>query len=159
MEIRRSTKNDLAEITAVYTYARKFMKEHGNPNQWGDRKPEETRVFADIEEGHSYVCTENGKIGCVFSFEITEEPTYRVIDGKWQNEKTYGVIHRIATNGTCKGMASYCMKWAYDKHPNIRIDTHKDNIPMQSLLKKLGFVYCGTIRLQDGSERMAFQKT
>lgn len=42
---------------------------------------------------------------------------------------------------------------------NVRIDTHRDNQPMQALLKKCGFAYCGRIFLADGSERIAFQKT
>ncbi len=33
MEIRKSTENDFETIMATYAFARKFMDEHGNPNQ------------------------------------------------------------------------------------------------------------------------------
>ena len=42
----------------------------------------------------------------------------------------------------------------------MRIDTHGDNIDMQSLLKKLGFVHCGTIYVEeDDYPRLAFEKS
>jgi hypothetical protein len=41
---------------------------------------------------------------------------------------------------------------------NIRIDTHRDNVPMLSLLDKSGFERCGIIYLKNGDERIAFQK-
>ncbi len=31
MQIRKATMNDLPDILAIYAYARKYMKEHGNP--------------------------------------------------------------------------------------------------------------------------------
>ena len=40
---------------------------------------------------------------------------------------------------------------------HLRIDTHEDNVPMQNLLKKLGFTYCGTIYVLRDSARMAFE--
>ena len=42
---------------------------------------------------------------------------------------------------------------------SIRIDTHKDNIPMQRALAKHGFIKCGIIHLANGDERIAFQKS
>lgn len=159
MVVRKAKRSELDEIMGIYASARIFMKAHGNPFQWGDNRPERAVIEKDLEAGHLYVCTLRDKIGCVMSFAVTEEPTYAVIDGKWLNEKPYGVIHRIASNGTGKGMAAHCIAWAYEKQPNIRIDTHADNIPMQSLLKKLGFTCCGIIRVADGTKRLAYQKT
>ena len=42
---------------------------------------------------------------------------------------------------------------------SIKVDTHEQNIPMQNLLKKNGFEYCGIIYLEDGGKRVAFEKT
>ena len=39
MQIRKATMNDLPDILAIYAYARKYMKEHGNPDQWRGRYP------------------------------------------------------------------------------------------------------------------------
>ena len=41
---------------------------------------------------------------------------------------------------------------------SIRIDTHEENLPMQNLLKKNNYEYCGIIYLEDKSERLAFEK-
>lgn len=35
MQIRKATMNDLPDILAIYAYARKYMKEHGNPTSGG----------------------------------------------------------------------------------------------------------------------------
>ena len=42
---------------------------------------------------------------------------------------------------------------------NVRADTHKDNITMQNMLAKNGFVPCGIIHVENGSERIAYQYT
>ncbi|WP_294378124.1 hypothetical protein [uncultured Clostridium sp.] len=41
---------------------------------------------------------------------------------------------------------------------SIRIDTHEENIPMQNLLKRNQYKYCGIIYLDDGAKRIAFEK-
>ena len=35
MRIRHSTEQDVARIMKIYNFARQYMAEHGNPNQWG----------------------------------------------------------------------------------------------------------------------------
>jgi RimJ/RimL family protein N-acetyltransferase len=82
-----------------------------------------------------------------------------ITDGAWVNDKPYGVIHRIASAGYRKGIASFCMAHCFRLCGNLKIDTHKDNHPMQNALAKNGFVRCGIIYLQNGDERIAFQKT
>ena len=39
MEIRKSTAQDLEQIMALYEQARDFMRQSGNPNQWGNAYP------------------------------------------------------------------------------------------------------------------------
>ncbi|MFR1314947.1 MAG: GNAT family N-acetyltransferase, partial [Clostridium perfringens] len=41
---------------------------------------------------------------------------------------------------------------------SIKIDTHRDNISMQRAVVKNDFQKCGIIYLEDGSERIAFEK-
>lgn len=55
MKIRQTTFNDLKPIMAIYDYARQFMKEHGNPNQWINGYPSEEYIQQEIADGHSYV--------------------------------------------------------------------------------------------------------
>ncbi len=163
MEIRHSAIADLPAMLAIYAYARRFMAEHGNPNQWGPTNwPPEALLREDIARGDSYVCVEGGKVVGTFFFRqgVDVEPTYRVITGGgWRNESAYGVVHRIAADGTAKGVGKFCIDWAYAQCGHLRMDTHGDNTVMQRLLKKCGFVHCGTIHVEeDDYPRLAFEK-
>ena len=159
MEIRKSMMEDLPRILALYEQARAFMKANGNPDQWGDSYPEEEIVRQDIEEGRSYVCETDGEIAGVFYFSCEPDPDYaRIDDGGWLNDAPYGVVHRITASSRQRGVASFCLDWAFSQCGNLRIDTYKDNQPMQNLLKKKGFTRCGIIYVREGSPRIAFQK-
>ena len=54
MEIRKSTAQDLEQIMALYEQARDFMRQSGNPNQWGNAYPSREMISADIAAGKSY---------------------------------------------------------------------------------------------------------
>ncbi|HOP10918.1 MAG TPA: GNAT family N-acetyltransferase [Oscillospiraceae bacterium] len=159
MEIRKAEVGEIDSIMKIYGYARKFMRENGNPEQWGDCHPPRELIENDIRQGKLYVCTDDGKIAAVFYYAREDDPTYRIVEGgAWRNDEPYAVVHRIASAEGTKGAATYCLNWAFEQSGNIRIDTHEDNKPMRSLLEKLGFVYCGEIYLANGSPRIAFQK-
>lgn len=161
--IRKSTMADLPDIMETYTYARSFMAAHGNPNQWGPANwPPEELIRADIAAGKSYVLIKDGQIAGVYFFDQGKniEPTYdRIENGSWIDHSPYGVIHRIAGNGKAKGIGHDVIEWAREQCSHIRIDTHSDNVVMQNLLKKEGFIHCGTIYVhEDKDPRMAFEK-
>ena len=159
LEIRPTEPEDLETVLAIYGEARQFMAETGNRSQWQGAYPGEADVRRDMEKGGSYVCLENGEIAATFYFRIEEEPTYKVITGgNWLNDRPYGVVHRVASRGRGRGVASYCLNWCFEQCKNVRIDTHADNKPMQNMLKKNGFTPCGIVYMEDGSERIAFQK-
>ena len=158
MEIRKATKEDLPVILALYECARTFMAQNGNASQWGTTNPPRSLIESDIAAGKSYVCIAEGKIAAVFYFAVEREPTYAVISGAWLDDAPYGVVHRLASDGVTKGAGTFCLQWALEQCGNLRIDTHRDNRPMQGLLAKLGFSRCGTITIADGTERIAFQK-
>ena len=165
MQIRHSTEADFSRMMEIYEYARKYMADHGNPNQWGPTHwPPEDLIHRDIQSGDSYVCVndEGTVIGTFYFIQGKDiEPTYRdITDGAWLDESPYGVVHRIAGDGSEKGIGAFCINWALQQCGHLRIDTHNDNIVMQNLLKKLGFVQCGTIYvLEDNNPRLAFEKT
>jgi RimJ/RimL family protein N-acetyltransferase len=159
MIIRKSRPEDLNKILTLYEEAREFMRQNGNPNQWGNQYPPISLVTEDIERERSYVCCDNEEIVGVFLYEMGPDETYEVIyEGDWLNKDQYAVVHRITSSSTTRGVASFCLEWCFEQFPNIRIDTHRDNIPMQRMLKKNGFQECGIIHLLDGAERIAFQK-
>ena len=165
MRIRHAEERDLERMMEIYGFARRFMAEHGNPNQWGPTGwPPEELIRNAIRNGNSYVCL-NGAgrvIGTFFFIRGKEiEPTYRnITGGAWRDDSPYGVVHRIAGDGSEKGIGAFCINWAFEQCGHLRIDTHGDNIVMQNLLKKLGFVHCGTIYVEEDSyPRLAFEKS
>ena len=163
--IRHSSLEDLPRIMEIYARARAFMASHGNPDQWGPTCwPPEALIRQDIADGNSYVCLNDaGKVVGTFFFVSGPdiEPTYQVIsDGAWLDDSPYGVVHRIASDGSEKGIGAFCLSWACEQCGHMRIDTHGDNRVMQNLVEKLGFVHCGTIYVrEDKAPRLAYEKT
>lgn len=159
MEIRKTNQNDLEGLLKIYESSREFMLDNDNPVQWGDSYPDEKMILSDIENDHHFVCVDGNRLLGCFAFIEGDDPTYKlIVKGKWLDNNPYAAIHRLAVLERRKGIGSTCIKWCFNKHNNIRIDTHKANIPMQKLLEKEGFQYCGVIFTQQGDERLAFQK-
>lgn len=156
--IRRSSLEDLPQMQTIFTFARKFMAETGNPNQWEANYPGEALLREDIESGDSHVILKDNRIVATFLLRDGIDQTYNIIyDGKWLNDTPYATIHRIAGNGEVNGIFHTTMQFARRHYSNIRIDTHRDNKVMQNIIIKEGFRYCGIIR--DVSERLAYQYT
>ena len=160
MNIRKTSMEELEEVLLLYQDARQFMQEHGNPNQWGQSYPPREIVEQDIRSGKSYVCEEEGRLLGTFYFSVEADPDYaRIYEGEWQGEGPYGAMHRVAAPGRKKGTASFCIGWCLEQSGgDLRIDTHRDNIPMQTRLEKNGVVQCGIICLSNGDERIAYEK-
>jgi RimJ/RimL family protein N-acetyltransferase len=157
--IRPAKKDDFPEILSVYAAARAFMKKTGNPNQWGDSYPTEAMLRRDMAQNNLYIEEREGRIQAVFAFIPGEDPTYRFIEGKWLNDAPYAAVHRVASRGEIRGLATEILSWCLQRCPNIRIDTHDDNRPMQRVLAKNGFTFCGRIFLENGDPRVAYQKS
>jgi len=159
MRISATEPKDLPIVMNIYDYARTFMRANGNTTQWMDGYPSETLIRQEIEDGHSFVCTdEQGEILGTFCFILGEDPTYQhIYDGAWLNDEPYGVIHRMATSGKQRGVSEACLDWCFQRCGNIRVDTHRDNKVMQHILTKHGFQRCGIIYVKNGTERIAYQ--
>ncbi len=159
MKIRRSVEGDIAEMERIFAYAREFMRSYGNTSQWGDSSPSMSKVLADIDAGNSYCVEADGAIVATFALIEGDDPTYAIIrGGEWLNDRPYGTIHRLASDGSRQGVAKLCLDYAFEKCRNIRVDTHEDNVVLRGILEREGFVYCGVINIDDGSERLVFQR-
>ena len=156
--IRLAKHEDLPQILTIYEYARKFMKEQGNPTQWGSTHPEKEILKADIDSKTLYLIEESGQIAGVFAFIVGEDSTYNVIDhGQWKSNATYGTIHRVAAAEGSTGIVKKAVEYCKNLHPYIRIDTHEKNLMMQHLIQKTGFEKSGVIYAYDGSPRIAYE--
>ena len=118
-------------------------------------------VEKDMGNGNCYVCLDpSGEIIGTFAFIQGEEPAYtHIYEGRWLDaQKPYATIHRLASTAESHGVAAACLEWCARQIPNLRADTHRDNHILQHILLKHGFTYCGIIYLQNGDERLAYQK-
>ena len=160
LTIRKATYADVPLLMNIYDHARCYMREQGNMEQWNGGYPQVTVIEEDISLGRCHVCMDGEDIAGVFCFFKGNDPTYaKIYHGAWLSDEPYGVIHRIAVAKHGVGVASFCFDYAFNACGNVKIDTHKDNIPMQNALAKNGFVRCGIIHLLNGDERIAYQKS
>lgn len=152
-------KEDLGRLMEIFEAAKRFMRANGNATQWNGAYPGEELILKEIREGHCFIVMEEKRIIGTFCFIIGEDPTYNVIqDGAWLNDAPYGTIHRIASDGSSRGIGHTCVEFCSKLIGTLRADTHEDNRPMRNLLEKEGFVRRGIIFIADGSPRIAFQR-
>jgi len=157
--IRLANIEDLPRLLQIYMAARAFMRQHGNAEQWAGGYPGEDILREDITLGRLYVIEENGLVGGCFMLSPGPDDTYARIDGgAWGWDRPYGVIHRIAGDGSIRGILTRAVEFAGARFDYLRIDTHEKNIPMQNALKKQNFTQRGVIYLRDGNPRLAYDK-
>lgn len=167
MKLKPSLISDVPVIMKIIADAQRYLASL-NIDQWQDGYPDEEQILLDIKNSDSYVVLNDaGKIIGTTVFTTSTEPTYAEIEGEWltSNDAIYGVIHRLAVDddyrklGLAKFVFKYCESELKNKGVNsMRIDTHRDNKGMQSLLTKIGYQYCGIIILTSGAERLAYEK-
>ena len=157
--IRRARPEELGQIMEIVADAAAFMHANGNPGQWRDGYPGRERIAADIAGGYSLAAIDaTGTMVATFCFMPSPEPNYATIrDGAWQDGSPYHVIHRMACAVRGQGIAARCMAWCLEQDRHLRVDTHRDNIPMQRLLHRFGFRPVGTVLVEDGTPRIAFE--
>lgn len=160
IKIRLATLSDLNKLMGIFDTARRFMQSTGNANQWINGYPQRELIMHEINSGHCYVCiNEQESVAGTFCFIQGPDPTYpRIDEGDWLDNDPYWVIHRIASDGSCRGIFEACINWCEKQTPNLRVDTHADNKIMQNLLEKHGFIRCGIIYVANGTPRIAYQR-
>lgn len=161
MNIRPATPADVDRLMEIFERARRFMASAGNPNQWINGYPQRELIMEEINRNHCYVCeNETGETVGTFCFVPAPDPNYaRIENGAWLDNNPYHVIHRLASDGSEKGIFAACLHWCATHTSNLRADTHADNKVMQHLLEKNGFIRCGIIYVANGTPRIAYQRT
>lgn len=165
MEFRQAKISDLDQIVEIIELSKKYLKET-KVDQWQDGYPAKEDLIRDIESGNSYVLTNKDEIVATTVISLDGESTYNsIFNGEWITNEDYIVMHRVAVHDKYKGKGIFkeLIKEAEILALNkgissIKIDTHRDNISMQRAVVKNDFQKCGIIYLEDGSERIAFEK-
>lgn len=166
MIFRKTRVEDIPEIMVMIDQAKAYMKENGI-NQWQNGYPNAQSIQNDIDHDYSYVMEADGKVVGTMAVIFDGEPTYdKIYEGAWKTtEEPYAAVHRVAVDAQCKGkgiagaMIDEVVKICRGRGVrSIKNDTHRDNKSMQRMQAKAGFEYCGIIYLEDGAERIAFEK-
>lgn len=168
MIIRLSTLDDVSRIMEIIEDAKALLKSL-HIDQWQNGYPNAEQVENDIKNEESYVIVDDkNTIMATTMFTTRPEPTYKkVIDGNWIIDESlpYGVIHRLAMAKEFRGLgiAKFVFEELHQKLQNqgiksLKIDTHEKNLGMQSLIKKMGYQYCGIIYTSYNAKRLAFEK-
>lgn len=159
MKTRKAERRDITRIEEIYRAAKEYMVAEGNTTQWSRGYPSRETIEEDISNERLFVIECDGKVVAVFVFTLEEEPAYRKIEGAWNNEEKYAVIHRVASDGTVRGITKFIYTEALKCVPYIRVDTHEKNKTMRSALTRFGFKECGKVYYtRDGerTERLAY---
>ncbi|MBQ9644930.1 MAG: N-acetyltransferase [Prevotella sp.] len=158
--IRHSTAADLPTLLYLADEARQIMRRSGNMQQWGGGYPSADVFRRDIERGVSYIVEHDGQPVGTFAFIPGPDPTYaRIYEGAWtDDDRPYYAVHRIASLPASRGVMASLLRYCFAHTDNVRIDTHRDNTIMRHLLSKHGFSYCGIVYLENGDERLAYQR-
>jgi RimJ/RimL family protein N-acetyltransferase len=167
MKMILSTSDDVPNIMTIIEDAKGYLASQ-KIDQWQKGYPNVEQVKNDIKNSESYaVINDENQVVATAMFTINKEPTYKVIDGNWRvdERQTYGVIHRMAIKKEFRkfGLATFMfhefhLQLLKKNIQSLKIDTHEENIGMQSLIKKLGYQYCGIIYTSYGDKRLAFEK-
>jgi len=157
MEIINATFKDLNRILKIYESAKKFMDAQSN-FQWRAGYPGFKLIKEEIKRKELYVVKDNNLIVGVFALILGIDHTYLNINGKWLNDEPYGTIHRLAKEVFAKGVLKEVVDFCFTKTNNIRIDTKHSNKTMINKLLNLGFKECGIIVLDNGEDRIAYQR-
>jgi GNAT superfamily N-acetyltransferase len=167
-EIRKSEPKDLSALMEIFEEARKTIRALGI-DQWQNGYPNPEVISEDMEKDQSYVITAEGRAVATFAVLTDGEPTYDVIyGGAWKTgdaaHTEYLAIHRVAISVACRGQGistkiiRYAEEYARSLgRKSLRIDTHEGNLPMRRMLEKHGFIHCGTILLENGDPRVAYE--
>lgn len=167
MEFITAKAEHIEEICRITDQAKAQLGGMG-VDQWQRGYPNRETWQADIERGEAWVAVESGRVLGAFAFLTELEEAYAKIEGQWLADVPYASLHRVCVADDCKGQgvagklfAHGCALARQRGFKSVRIDTHAENLPMQRAIAKMGFTYCGVIRLiggaEDGNERIAFE--
>ncbi len=163
MELRNIELNEVDIAMSIIDDAKKHLKEQGI-DQWQSGYPDYACIKNDALNQTGYFIVDCDDILGYLCIDFKGEPAYENLNGTWASNNKYVVIHRVAfvKDARGKNLSSILFKLVEDisRQKGIyyfRIDTDADNLKMQHVLKKNGFVLRGTIWF-DNSEKIAFDK-
>ena len=163
-----ATAEDIPRIMEIVRDARDSLRRY-NVDQWQGDYPTAEVFRGDIERGECFLLRHGDEVAGFFVLSTRPEPSYDdITDGKWTADMPHCVLHRIAVAAEYRGgeMAEYLIRCAEEQcrawgRRCIRVDTHRKNKSMQTLLRGCGFRYRGNVLVneqQHDPRRQAYEK-
>jgi predicted acetyltransferase len=153
--IHRIEIDDLNKIMSITNDAKNLLKQNGSL-QWQQGYPNEDTFKIDIKNKSLYGIYQDKELMGYGAYIFGKDENYVEIEGKWDipaNDKDLA-IHRVAVDKNCHGkqFGMKILKYGiiYAKNlgcPTVKVDTHKNNIPMQKSIIKSGFIYKGVVKI------------
>jgi RimJ/RimL family protein N-acetyltransferase len=166
--LRKAEPSDLPDILAIIEDGRRTLQKSGIPQWQNGDGPNQEILAKDIDQQTCYILMVEDTLAGVGVLCSEIDPAYEAIfNGSWQphSQATYTAIHRVALKSFFQGqglalvlLRSLVTAARLQGATDIRIDTHPQNLAMQHLIKKAGFVYQGDVILDvNDGERYAYQ--
>jgi ribosomal protein S18 acetylase RimI-like enzyme len=162
-KLRKATHLDKDAIWSILQQGIEQRRLAGS-QQWQDGYPNEQTVVDDLAKGYAYVLCQDDKVVAYAAVIFDGDPAYADIQGAWQTQGAYLVLHRIAVADEAKGkgialelMTKIELLSVENKVFSIRADTNHDNLPMIRVFQKLGYTYCGEVMIR-GNPRQAYER-
>ncbi len=162
MEYGKISRADIDDVMRIVEAAKGRLRSRG-VDQWQRGYPCRESIEADVAAGVGMALRDEDGIAAYGAVIFTGEPAYdHIRGGRWLTDGPYAVVHRlcVAEGRLGRGCATEFMRrteeYVRGRVASIRIDTHPDNIPMQGLIRKCGFTYCGDVTIE--SRRLAFER-
>ena len=163
IQLRRAKLHEAEKIMEIIDMAKAHLKQQGI-NQWQSGYPDRASVEGDILTGKGFFLVDDAEILGYLCADYDGEPAYNDLQGEWQTEDKYVVVHRMAfaDSSRGKGISDVAFRLVEEMSKekgvdSFRIDTDAANKKMQHVLKKNGFEYRGTV-VFDGEPKIAFDK-
>ena len=152
LSYRRADENDIPDIMRIVADAKRSLKKH-RVDQWQGEYPTAEAFAKDMERGECFIVFHGDEAAAFFTLSTAEEACYAdITDGKWTADMPYCTLHRAAVSAEYRGsgMAQFMVKCVEAQAREyelrcIRVDTHKKNKAMQTLLRDNGFRYRGNV--------------
>ncbi|UQS85658.1 GNAT family N-acetyltransferase [Apilactobacillus apisilvae] len=152
MLMRRAHIEDLNAIKQIIFEGKELLSKQG-VNQWQDGYPNTDSLINDIRNQWTVVLEENGEILGTAAVIPGTDDSYENLDGIWLSNGPYVSIHRVAVSNHHhgRGLSQKLFEAIYDVVKNvnginsIRVDTNPDNLGMQHVIKKAGFIETGKV--------------
>lgn len=154
--IRKTLDTDIPAVMAIYDAARALCARMATPRS-GPRARLLPSNWLPISPPVAAMCAKLTVAWWrLFAFYRPDECYDVIEDGQWRSDTPYAVLHRVASDGTVHGIAAAMFAFAKERADHLRIDTHRDNLPMQGASIKAGFERAGVVYVSDGTARVAF---